>query len=202
MDGRPNNNATRGEIRLSCNDTGGVDVSCGELTLLNKDLTGASFLAGNKSYMTFFYANSDNRWHTQINAFGTDTLKPWCIDPLAGTFTFCFYNSLTGSIGIGGGISKACVPGIGCGFTHNRITTGSVGGGTRVSVTVTWATGFVDTNYDVSCNVLDSTTAPTAQGLVYERINAKASGSIAVTVFNPTGGAITGEVDCSAAVHD
>jgi hypothetical protein len=38
MDGRPNNNATRGEIRLSCNQTGGNDISCGELTLLNKDL--------------------------------------------------------------------------------------------------------------------------------------------------------------------
>jgi hypothetical protein len=198
MDGRPNNNATRGEIRLSCNDIGGTDVPCGELTLLNKDVTSTAYLAGNKSSMATFYSRTDSRWHTQINALGTDTLAPWCIDPLAGTYTFCFYNSITGSIGIGGGISKSCVAGIGCGMTHQRVascTTGSTIGNTCATV-VTWITGFADANYTATCTI----DAPTAFPYVLFT-SSKTTGAVTVTIATLTAAAASGIINCTA-MHD
>lgn len=85
---------------------------------------------------------------------------------------------------------------------HKRVSTGSVGGGTRANVAVNWTTSFADNNYTVTCSVIDSTTGTTSPGLVLERENiVQTAAGTAVTVNNPTGGAITGQVNCIA-IHD
>ena len=85
---------------------------------------------------------------------------------------------------------------------HVRVTTGAIGGGTRINTTVTWTTPFADANYSVVCNVLDTTTASTSAGLVLERMNATQTAANAhFTTFNPTGGTITGTLECIA-IHD
>jgi hypothetical protein len=89
----------------------------------------------------------------------------------------------------------------GTGFQHERITTGVIAGGARADVTVTWDNAYSNTSYTYSCSVKDTTTAATTAGLVLERINAVATTDVHVTVFNPTGGNVTGEVHCIS-MHD
>ena len=96
---------------------------------------------------------------------------------------------------IGGGLDNN-----GGGLKHARITTGSIGAGARASVTITWGTAFPDTNYTVTGSVADPTTG-TSQGLVLERLNAVTGAISRATVFNPTGGALTGTLNCIA-IHD
>lgn len=81
-----------------------------------------------------------------------------------------------------------------------RVTTGSILTTARNSVTVTWTTAFADANYTPVCTVLDATTG-TSQGLVFERLSAVIAASITATVFNPTGGSLTGTLQCTA-IHD
>lgn len=103
-----------------------------------------------------------------------------------------------------GTFSNIVSPGLstnGSGVKHARVTTGSIGAGTRASVTITWTTAFLDNNYSPIAMIFDGTTVGTSQGLVIERINAQIAASIKVTVFNPTGGALTGTVNAFA-VHD
>ena len=80
-----------------------------------------------------------------------------------------------------------------------RVTTGSLSGTTFTNVTLTWTTAFADTNYTATCSVLSSVSA--AQGLEVDHIQSIAAGSIVVVVNNPTGGSLTGTLECTA-VHD
>jgi hypothetical protein len=90
----------------------------------------------------------------------------------------------------------------GTGFKHARGTTGSIAATTRADITLSWGgTVFANTNYSVTCSIEESTVAAGTQSLVVERIHNKNVGSIVVSVFNGTGGALTGTLDCLAA-HD
>ncbi|HWY69561.1 MAG TPA: hypothetical protein VNX88_12905 [Terriglobales bacterium] len=93
------------------------------------------------------------------------------------------------------------IVGDGSGFKHKRISTGSIGATTRTEVLLSWTTTFADANYTVSCAVEDSTTAAATQGLTYERIRTHSASQVGAVINNPTAGAITGTLDCTAA-HD
>lgn len=160
--------------------------------------------------------STDHRWK-MANNNGTATDVAGLSDNLgsfASTTSAQLAGVLSDETGSGGGFVRATSPtittptfstgitGSGTGFKHTRVGTGSISAGTRASVTVTWpGTAFADLNYTEICSVEDGTTGATAAGLVLERVNAKAVGSIAVTINNPSGGAVTGTVNCSAA-HD
>ncbi len=88
----------------------------------------------------------------------------------------------------------------GGGFKHDRVTTGAIAAGTRTSVTLTWAKAFADPDYNVTCNVLDAATGGSLQGLVFERLRSVVVASVSATIFNPTAGALTGTLYCTA-VH-
>jgi hypothetical protein len=81
---------------------------------------------------------------------------------------------------------------------HARVTTGSIGATTRREVLLTWPKTMTNTNYTVTCNVEDSTTPAGTQGLTFERIRTKSATQAGAVINNPTGGAITGTLDCSA----
>jgi hypothetical protein len=81
---------------------------------------------------------------------------------------------------------------------HKRISTGPIAAMTRTEVLLNWAATFNDTNYTVTCNVEDSTTAAGAQGLTFERLRTKSATQVGLVINNPTGGAITGAIDCIA----
>jgi hypothetical protein len=81
---------------------------------------------------------------------------------------------------------------------HARVTTGSIGPTTRREVLLTWPKTMTNTNYTVTCNVEDSTTPAGTQGLTFERIRTKSATKAGAVIHNPTGGAITGTLDCSA----
>jgi hypothetical protein len=81
---------------------------------------------------------------------------------------------------------------------HKRISTGPIAPMTRTEVLLTWATTFTDTNYTVTCNVEDSTTAAETQGLTFERLRTKSATEVGLVINNPTGGAIAGTIDCIA----
>jgi hypothetical protein len=74
----------------------------------------------------------------------------------------------------------------------------SSGATTRTEVLLTWANTFTDSNYTVSCNVEDSTTAAGTQGVTYERIRTKSATQVGLVINNPTAGALTGTVECIA----
>lgn len=86
-------------------------------------------------------------------------------------------------------------------YQHKRISTGSIGATTRTEVVLIWANTFTDTNYTVTCNVEDNTTAAGTQGLTFERLRTKSATQIGAVINNPTAGGITGTLDCSAS-HD
>lgn len=89
----------------------------------------------------------------------------------------------------------------GTGFKHARVSTGSIGAGLRAAVVVAWpGTAFPDTNYTEIVSVEEGSSG-TTQTLVCERVSGKVVGSITVTIFNSTGGALTGTVN-AIAVHD
>lgn len=91
--------------------------------------------------------------------------------------------------------------GQGTAFKHGRVTTGSINGTTAADVTLNWTgTAFSDTSYTATCTVLQAA-AGAATNLSLTKIKSKAAGSIVVSVYNGTGGALTGEVNCIA-VHD
>jgi hypothetical protein len=81
---------------------------------------------------------------------------------------------------------------------HKRISTGSIGATTRTEILLSWTNTFTDTNYTVACNVEDSTTAAGTQGLTFERIRTKSATQVGAVINNPTAGAITGTIDCTA----
>lgn len=83
-------------------------------------------------------------------------------------------------------------------FQTLRVTTGTITTNSRNNVLVTWTHAFTNANYTPVCTVLDATTGGTAAGLVFERLSAQIAASIHVTVFNPTGGSLTGTVNCMA----
>ena len=82
-----------------------------------------------------------------------------------------------------------------------RITTGSIGATTRADVTVTWSTTFADASYTTTCSVVETTVVAGTQSLVFERIHTVNNGSVVASVFNGTGGALTGTLNCTA-IHD
>ncbi|HEX2712090.1 MAG TPA: hypothetical protein VHM88_07690 [Candidatus Acidoferrales bacterium] len=85
-------------------------------------------------------------------------------------------------------------------FKGGHVTIEAIPAGTRTSVTLNWASPFADPNYNVTCNVLDDTTGATVQGLLFERLRNVLAASVSATVFNPTAGALTGTLYCTA-VH-
>jgi hypothetical protein len=80
---------------------------------------------------------------------------------------------------------------------HLRTSTGSIAGTTRTEVVVSWPSTFTDSNYTAVCSVEDSTTAAGTQGLTFERIRTKSATQVGLVINNPTGGGITGTIDCS-----
>lgn len=111
---------------------------------------------------------------------------------------------LTPGSGTGGAGSTFLQVGVGAdgsGMKHLNTSTGSISGTTRAEVTLTWTTSFADTNYDVTCSVQDSTSGATAQGLVLDRIRQKTAALVTAVINNPTGGALTGTLACTA-VHN
>ncbi len=80
-----------------------------------------------------------------------------------------------------------------------RITTGSISATTYADVDVTWTAAFADANYTVNCSVVESTSA--AQGLDIDHIQQALAAKVTVTVHNPTGGSLTGTLNCTA-THD
>lgn len=102
-----------------------------------------------------------------------------------------------GVVNVNGGIGP-----YGTGLKHARVSTGAIGATTWAEVIITWSgTAFANTNYTATCSVKDSTTAANAQGLVLERIRTQSTTQIGAVIQNPTGGAITGVLDCIA-MHD
>jgi hypothetical protein len=81
---------------------------------------------------------------------------------------------------------------------HARVTTGSIGATTRREVLLKWPNPMTNTNYTVTCIVEDSTTPAGTHGLTFERIRTKTATQAGAVINNPTGGAITGTLDCSA----
>lgn len=81
---------------------------------------------------------------------------------------------------------------------HKRISTGSISPGTRKEVLLSWTNTMNDTDYTVTCNVEDSTSAAGTQGLTVERIRTKSATQVGAVVNNPTGTAVTGTLNCSA----
>lgn len=85
------------------------------------------------------------------------------------------------------------------GLKHKRVTTGSIGPGSSLVVTVTWGTTFADANYTVSASVLDTTTAAAALRVVH--IESVSAAAVTVRVENTAAGAHTGTVNVIA-MHD
>jgi hypothetical protein len=81
---------------------------------------------------------------------------------------------------------------------HKRISTGSITGGTRASVALTWTTPFADANYTVGCSVIDTANGPTAAGMIYERLNAVQTATGISATVNNAGVTGTGVLDCWA----
>lgn len=79
-----------------------------------------------------------------------------------------------------------------------RVTTGSISGTTRAEVLLTWPNSMGTSTYTANCNVEDSTTAAASQGLTFERIRTKSATQVGAVVNNPTGGSLTGTIDCFA----
>lgn len=121
---------------------------------------------------------------------------------------------LTGETGSGSNLVTSIAPTIaspqfnsgitssGTGLKHGRVTTGAIGATTRADVTLSWAgTAFADTNYTPTCSVIETGVATGSQSLVIERIHNINTGSIVASVFNGSGGTLTGTLTCSA-FHD
>jgi hypothetical protein len=69
-------------------------------------------------------------------------------------------------------------------------------------VTLSWAgTAFADTNYTPTCSVIETSVVAGSQSLVVERIHTINTGTIVASVFNGSGGALTGTLACNA-FHD
>lgn len=62
-----------------------------------------------------------------------------------------------------------------------RVATGTVGGASTATVTVTWSTAFANTNYTPSVCVLQDTAG---LGLIVRRIRTKTASAITVVVEN------------------
>lgn len=89
--------------------------------------------------------------------------------------------------------------GQGTGIKHTRVTTGVLGAGTWTEVLITWGgTAFANTRYTATCSVEEAVTADNAQGLVFERIRTRSTTQIGGVIQNPTGGDLTGTLDCMA----
>jgi len=88
----------------------------------------------------------------------------------------------------------------GNGLQHKRVTTGSIAGGARADVTLSWTTAFADTSYTVVCSVQEATAAP-GLSLRVEHIDQVNTGSIRVSIVNDNAGALTGTLH-AIAMHD
>jgi hypothetical protein len=80
-----------------------------------------------------------------------------------------------------------------------RVTTGIIAAGARVTVTLTWAKTFTDTSYSVTASVTDTSAA--GPGLRVERVTGKTATTISVQLINDSAGALTGTLE-AVAVHD
>lgn len=87
----------------------------------------------------------------------------------------------------------------GSGFKHAHITTGSISSSSSAAVVVTWGTAFADTNYTVTCSVVEADTDTAT--LQIDHIEAVVAASVTVRVENENAGAArTGTLHCMA-VH-
>lgn len=89
------------------------------------------------------------------------------------------------------------IDGNGSGIKHARISTGSIGASSNVVVTNNWGTSFANTNYTVTCSVVEST-----GNLAPWSMSAKTASGIGMVVHNnDAGGAHTGTLECIG-MHD
>jgi hypothetical protein len=89
------------------------------------------------------------------------------------------------------------VYGDGGGLKHARSGTGAITANTIASVTLSWATAFVDTNYTATCSILD----PTGK-LLLNQLTATGTGGIVMNVQNTDlVSSRAGTVECHA-MHD
>lgn len=82
---------------------------------------------------------------------------------------------------------------------HQRVTTGSIAGGSTALVTLTWNVAFADANYTAQASVVDSTTTSLSLSVVH--IESVSSTAVAVRILNNAIGALTGTL-CVTAIHD
>lgn len=72
------------------------------------------------------------------------------------------------------------------GFTgaakHQRVTTGSIGGGGTAAVTITWATPFSNANYTVSAAVVEATA--TTLTLRVHHVESVTAAAVVVRIIN------------------
>ena len=85
------------------------------------------------------------------------------------------------------------------GIKHTRISTGSIGSGASVLVTVNWTTAFADAAYTVVASVLDSTAATASLSGVH--LETQTAGGVKVRVANGSAGSLTGTLQVIA-LHD
>lgn len=151
-----------------------------------------------------------------LGTSGTCRLTVATADPKVTAASFSINGGaiLTGETGSGSNLVTNSAPTIaspqfnsgisnsGTGLKHGRVTTGAIPGGTRTDVTLTWAgTAFADANYTITCSVIETSVTAGSQSLVLERIHTVNTGSIVASVFNGSGGALTGTLNCNA-IHD
>ncbi len=87
----------------------------------------------------------------------------------------------------------------GGGLKHARVTTGAIGAGSTVLVTITWTTAFADANYTVNASVLEATGSALSLSIVH--IESQTASAVTVRVLNNAAGSLTGTVHVIA-IHD
>jgi hypothetical protein len=99
----------------------------------------------------------------------------------------------TGTTTLTGGVASDAA-----GFKHKRVAA-TVAASSNALVTVTWPTAFADTNYTVTCSVVDPTASTSSAAVVH--IESISASSVTVRINNTSTSAYTGTVHIIA-VHD
>ncbi len=169
----------RTELQLIPN---GVDSdgAGGELTIFNNDYIADPI----NTELLVIRGQPNVGFIMQVQSSGTGQQRPIVMDAMGGWPTFAV--NPDGTVGIRRGISNTEYAG---GFAHGRFASCS---GLQCQTTISWQTGFGDTNYTATC------TMEGAMGAV-SILNKQAS-SMTVGVVHFTTGS-SEQIDCTA-VHD
>jgi hypothetical protein len=112
----------------------------------------------------------------------------------------CWQIDAKGKMKVGGSTVSGGIDPAGRGMTHKRVTTGSIAASANAAVTVTWTAALADTNYTVTCSVLEATASNST--LRVHHIQSVSTTSAVIRVVNDdTSAAHTGTLHCIA-MHD